>query len=89
MLPVPQMSIGKATRALPSATAGTQKADTPATVSRDNAIVFENGAGTVCGTVTLDGSYNVPAGYTLNIPANASLSGSSTLSGGGTFTTEI
>ena len=59
-----------------------------ATVSKTNAIVFENGAGTVCGDVTLDGSYTVPGDYTLNIPASASLSGSGTLSGGGTFTTE-
>nr|WP_325305940.1 hypothetical protein [uncultured Oscillibacter sp.] len=59
-----------------------------ATVSKTNAIVFENGAGTVCGDVTLDGSYTVPGDYTLNIPVGASLSGSGTLSGGGTFTTE-
>ena len=59
-----------------------------ATVSKTNAIVFENGAGTVCGDVTLDGSYTVPADYTLNIPAGASLSGSGTLSGGSAFTTE-
>ena len=50
--------------------------------------MFENGAGTVCGDVTLDGSYTVPADYTLNIPAGASLSGSGTLSGGSAFTTE-
>ena len=59
-----------------------------ATVSKTNAIVFENGAGTVCGDVTLDGSYTVPGDYTLNIPAGASLSGSGTLSGGNAFTTE-
>ena len=59
-----------------------------ATVNKTTGIVFENGAGTVCGAVTFDGSYTVPAGYTLNIPAGASLSGSGTLSGGGTFTTE-
>ena len=59
-----------------------------ATVSKTNAIVFENGAGTVCGDVTFNGSYEVPAGYTLNIPTGASLSGSGTLSGGSAFTTE-
>ena len=59
-----------------------------ATVSKTNAIVFENGAGTVCGDVTFDGSYTVPGDYTLNIPAGASLSGSGTLSGGSAFTTE-
>ena len=59
-----------------------------ATVSKTNAIVFENGAGTVCGDVTLDGSYTVPGDYTLNIPVGASLSGSGTLSGGSAFTTE-
>ena len=59
-----------------------------ATVSKTNAIVFENGAGTVCGDVTLDGSYTVPGDYTLNIPLGASLSGSGTLSGGNAFTTE-
>ncbi|NCE76793.1 hypothetical protein D1157_17820, partial [Anaerotruncus sp. X29] len=60
-----------------------------ATVSKTNAIVFENGAGTVCGDVTLNGSYPVPADYTLNIPAGASLSGSGTLTGGGTFTADL
>ncbi len=59
-----------------------------ATVNKTTAIVFENGVGTVCGTVTFNGSYNVPADYSLNIPAGASLSGSGTLSGGGAFTTE-
>ena len=59
-----------------------------ATVSKTTGIVFENGAGTVCGAVTLDGSYTVPADYTLNIPAGASLSGSGTLNGGSAFTTE-
>ena len=59
-----------------------------ATVNKTNAIVFENGAGTVCGDVTLDGSYTVPGDYTLNIPVGASLSGSGTLSGGNAFTTE-
>ncbi|USF26357.1 hypothetical protein N510_001285 [Firmicutes bacterium ASF500] len=59
-----------------------------ATVSKTNAIVFENGAGTVCGDVTLNGSYTVPGDYTLNIPVGASLSGSGTLSGGNAFTTE-
>ena len=59
-----------------------------ATVNKTTGIVFENGAGTVCGDVTLDGSYTVPADYTLNIPAGASLSGSGTLSGGSAFTTE-
>lgn len=68
---------------------GGNAGDTAATVSRDNAIVFENGAGTVCGDVTFNGSYEVPAGYTLNIPTGASLSGSGTLSGGGTFTTDL
>jgi len=38
--------------------------------------------------VTFDGSYAFPAGYSLHIPAGASLSGSGTLSGGGAFTTE-
>ncbi|EOS41486.1 hypothetical protein C809_04304 [Lachnospiraceae bacterium MD335] len=60
-----------------------------ATVNKTTGIVFENGAGTVCGDVTLDGSYTVPADYTLNIPAGASLSGSGTLSGGETFTTDL
>ena len=59
-----------------------------ATVNKTTGIVFENGAGTVCGDVTLDGSYTVPADYTLNIPVGASLSGSGTLSGGSAFTTE-
>lgn len=59
-----------------------------ATVNKTTGIVFENGAGTVCGDVTLDGSYTVPGDYTLNIPVGASLSGSGTLSGGGAFTTE-
>ena len=57
-------------------------------VEKTTGIVFENGVGTVCGTVTFNGSYNVPADYSLNIPAGASLSGSGTLSGGGAFTTE-
>ncbi len=60
-----------------------------ATVNKTTGIVFENGAGTVCGAVTFDGSYTVPAGYTLNIPAGASLSGSGTLTGGGTFTADL
>ena len=51
--------------------------------------MFENGAGTVCGDVTFNGSYNVPADYTLNIPTGASLSGSGTLSGGGRFTADL
>ena len=59
-----------------------------ATVNKTTAIVFENGVGTVCGDVTFDGSYAVPAGYSLHIPAGASLSGSGTLSGGNAFTTE-
>ena len=59
-----------------------------ATVNKTTGIVFENGAGTVCGDVTLDGSYTVPGDYTLNIPVGASLSGSGTLSGGNAFTTE-
>ncbi len=59
-----------------------------ATVNKTTGIVFENGAGTVCGAVTLDGSYTVPGDYTLNIPVGASLSGSGTLSGGSAFTTE-
>ena len=59
-----------------------------ATVSKTTGIVFENGAGTVCGDVTFDGSYDVPADYTLNIPAGASLSGNGTLSGSGRFTIE-
>ena len=67
---------------------GGNAGDTAATVSKTNAIVFENGAGTVCGDVTLDGSYTVPGDYTLNIPVGASLSGSGTLSGGSAFTTE-
>lgn len=57
-------------------------------VEKTTGIVFENGVGTVCGTVTFNGSYNVPADYSLNIPAGASLSGSGTLSGDGMFTTE-
>ncbi len=60
-----------------------------ATVNKTTGIVFENGAGTVCGNVTFDGSYPVPADYTLNIPAGASLSGSGTLTGGGTFTADL
>ena len=59
-----------------------------ATVTKTTGIVFENGAGTVYGDVTLDGNYAVPAGCSLHIPAGASLSGSGTLTGGGTFTTE-
>ena len=59
-----------------------------ATVTKTTGIVFENGAGTVYGDVTLDGNYAVPAGYSLHIPAGASLSGSGNLSGGGTFITE-
>ncbi len=59
-----------------------------ATVNKTTGIVFENGVGMVCGDVTFDGSYAVPAGYTLHIPTGASLSGSGTLSGGGTFTTD-
>ena len=57
-------------------------------VEKNTGIVFENGEGIVCGDVTFDGSYEVPVGYSLNIPAGASLSGSGTLSGGGTFTIE-
>ena len=60
-----------------------------ATVNKTNGIVFENGVGTVCGDVTFDGSYEVPADYSLHIPAGASLSGSGTLSGGGRFTAEL
>ncbi len=60
-----------------------------ATVNKTTGIVFENGVGTVCGDVTFDGSYPVPADYTLNIPAGASLSGSGTLTGGGTFTADL
>ena len=67
---------------------GGNAGDTAATVNKTTGIVFENGAGTVCGAVTLDGSYTVPGDYTLNIPVGASLSGSGTLSGGGAFTTE-
>ena len=67
---------------------GGNAGDTAATVSKTTGIVFENGAGTVCGDVTLDGSYTVPGDYTLNIPLGASLSGSGTLSGGSAFTTE-
>ena len=59
-----------------------------ATVSKENAIVFENGVGTVVGNVTFDGSYEVPTGCSLNIPDGATLSGTGTLSGGGTFTIE-
>ncbi len=59
-----------------------------AAVTKTTGIVFENGAGTVYGDVTLDGNYAVPAGCSLHIPAGASLSGSGTLTGGGTFTTE-
>ena len=62
--------------------------DTPATVSKDSAIVFENGAGTVCGDVVLNENYAVPADYSLNIPGGNSLSGSGILSGGKEFTTE-
>ena len=51
--------------------------------------MFENGAGTVCGDVVLNENYAVPAGYSLHIPANASLSGSGTLTGGGTFTADL
>ena len=61
---------------------------TAATVNKATGIVFENGVGTVCGNVTFDGNYEVPADYTLNIPAGAGLSGSGILIGGGTFTTE-
>ena len=61
---------------------------TAATVSKDSAIVFENGVGAVCGSVVLNENYAVPADYSLNIPAGASLSGNGTLSGGGTFTIE-
>lgn len=60
-----------------------------ATVNKTTGIIFENGVGTVCGDVTLAGSYTVPAGYSLHIPAGASLSGSGTLSGGETFTTDL
>ena len=60
-----------------------------ATVNKTTGIIFENGVGTVCGDVTFDGSYPVPADYTLNIPAGASLSGSGTLTGGGTFTADL
>ncbi len=60
-----------------------------ATVNKTTGIIFENGVGTVCGNVTFDGSYPVPADYTLNIPAAASLSGSGTLTGGGTFTADL
>ncbi len=59
-----------------------------AAVTKTTGIVFENGVGTVYGDVTLDGNYAVPAGCSLHIPAGASLSGSGTLTGGGTFTTE-
>ena len=62
---------------------------TAATVNKENAIVFENGVGTVCGNVTFNSSYAVPAGYSLHIPAGNSLSGSGTLSGGGRFTAEL
>ena len=62
---------------------------TEATVNKTTGIVFENGVGTVCGDVTFNGSYNVPADYTLNIPTGASLSGSGTLSGGGRFTADL
>ncbi len=57
-------------------------------VEKTTGIVFENGVGTVCGDVTFNGSWEVPAGYKLNITAGNSLSGSGTLSGGGKFTTE-
>ena len=57
-------------------------------VNKNNAIVFENGVGTVCGDVAFDGRYQVPGGYSLHIPAGASLSGRGVLTGGGTFTTE-
>ena len=60
-----------------------------ATVNKTTGIVFENGAGTVCGNVTFNSSYAVPAGYSLHIPAGASLSGSGTLSGGGRFTADL
>ena len=60
-----------------------------ATVNKTTGIVFENGAGTVCGNVTFDGSYDVPAGYTLNIPAGASLSGSGTCIATGTYGTKL
>ncbi len=58
-------------------------------VEKTTGIVFENGVGTVCGNVTFNGSYNVPADYSLHIPAGNSLSGSGTLTGGGTFTTDL
>ena len=35
-------------------------------VEKTTGIVFENGVGTVCGTVTFNGSYNVPADYSLD-----------------------
>ena len=57
-------------------------------VNKNNAIVFENGVGTVCGDVAFDGRYQVPGGYSLHIPTGASLSGRGVLTGGGTFTTE-
>ena len=60
-----------------------------ATVNKTTGIVFENGVGTVCGNVTFNGSYEVPAGYSLHILAGNSLSGSGTLTGGGRFTTDL
>jgi Zn ribbon nucleic-acid-binding protein len=59
-----------------------------ATVNKTTGIVFENGVGTVYGTVTIDKDYTVPDGYTLTIPNGATLSGTGTLSGGGTFIIE-
>ena len=55
-------------------------------VKRDRGIIFEDGVGTVYGDVTLSGTHDIPAGYSLHIPAGASLSGC-TLTGGGTYTT--
>ncbi|MBD5137701.1 MAG: hypothetical protein HDT39_17475, partial [Lachnospiraceae bacterium] len=57
-------------------------------VTKTAGIIFEDGAGKVYGTVTLDETYTVPDGYSLTILAGASLSGRGTLSGGGTFKTE-
>ena len=60
-----------------------------ATVNKTTGIVFENKVGTVCGSVVLNENYAIPAGYSLHIPAGASLSGSGTLSGGGRFTADL
>ena len=54
--------------------------------NRNGGILFEKGVGTVYGNVVLSGTHDIPAGYSLHIPAGASLSGC-TLTGGGSYTT--